>query len=137
MEEEIYLPPSVLSACLLIVVLLLTIGIIIAFCIINHEKLTLCKSRSRKRREREAALAQEMDEKAAKEAAAAAAAAEAEQQQQQTSTIRHPIYARYGMIPPNMGGAFGAFAPAYQTMTVNMNMPSNVVRQNHGFNGPM
>ncbi|CAH8502023.1 unnamed protein product [Schistosoma rodhaini] len=139
MEEEIYLPPSVLSACLLIVVLLLTIGIIIAFCIINHEKLMLCKSRSRKRREREAALAQEMDEKAAKEAAAAAAAAEAErqQQQQQASTIRHPIYARYGMIPPNMGGAFGAFAPTYQTMTVNMNIPSNVVRQNQGFNGPM
>ncbi|TNN16753.1 hypothetical protein EWB00_000198 [Schistosoma japonicum] len=134
-SEEFYLPPSVLSACLLIVVLLLTIGIIIAFCVINHEKLMLCKSRSRKRREREAALAQEMDEKAAKEAAAAAAAAaEAEQQQQQISTVRHPIYARYGMIPPNMGGAFGAFAPTYQTMPGNMNISNNVIRQNTGFN---
>ncbi|KAK4469343.1 hypothetical protein MN116_006584 [Schistosoma mekongi] len=135
--EEFYLPPSVLSACLLIVVLLLTIGIIIAFCVINHEKLMLCKSRSRKRREREAALAQEMDEKAAKEAAAAAAAAaEAEQQrqQQQISTVRHPIYARYGMIPPNMGGAFGAFAPTYQTIPGNMNISNNVIRQNTGFN---
>nr|CAH8838339.1 unnamed protein product [Trichobilharzia regenti] len=146
--DEISLPPSVLSACLLIVVLLLTVGIIIAFCVINHEKLVLCRSRSSKRREREAALAQELAEKAAKEAAAASAA-EAEQQQAAAAAAaaaRHPIYARYGMIPPNMGGAFGAFAPrpmdltsssTYQTVSGgNMNMASgNMGRGNPGYGG--
>ncbi|CAH8493375.1 unnamed protein product [Heterobilharzia americana] len=144
--DELNVPPSVLSACLLIVVLLLTIGIIIAFCVINHEKLMLCKSRSSKRREREAALAQELAEKTAKEAAATAAA-EAEQQQQAAAAAvaaRHPIYARYGMIPPNMGGAFGAFAPrpmdlpsSYQTAPGNMNISNSVGRSNPGYGGPM
>ncbi|KAA3673449.1 uncharacterized protein DEA37_0002628 [Paragonimus westermani] len=115
--EELKVPPAFLSACLLVLVLLLTVGIIIAFCVVNAEKLMLCRTRSRKRREREAALAQEMAEQAAKEAAAAAAAAaEAEVRQQ---NAWHPIYGRYGMVPPTMGGAFGVFAARPMDMTSN------------------
>lgn len=104
---------KILSACLLILVLLLTVGIIVAFCVLNADSLNLCKTRARKRREREAALMSELAEKAAKEAAAAAA--EAERQ----PMAWHPIYGRYGMVPPTMGGAFGMFAPR------TMDIPAN------------
>uniref|UniRef100_A0A183ALD0 Conserved plasma membrane protein n=1 Tax=Echinostoma caproni TaxID=27848 RepID=A0A183ALD0_9TREM len=119
--EELRVPSSVLSACLLIVVLLLTFGIIIAFCVINADKLMICKTRSRKRKEREAALASELAEQAAKEAAAAAAAADSESRQ---PIAWHPIYGRYGMVPPTMGGAFGAFAA--RTMEVPPNQPGGM-----------
>ncbi|TGZ63174.1 hypothetical protein CRM22_007054 [Opisthorchis felineus] len=104
--QELHVPPSFLSACLLLVVLLLTIGIIIAFCVINAERLMLFKTRGRKRREREAALALEMAEQAAKQAAAAAAA----EAQARHHNAWHPISGRYGMGHPGMGGAFGAFS---------------------------
>lgn len=119
--EELRVPSSVLSACLLIVVLLLIFGIIIAFCVMNADKLMICKTRSRKRKEREAALASELAEQAAKEAAAAAAAADAESRQ---PMAWHPIYGRYGMVPPTMGGAFGAFAA--RTLEVPGNQPGGI-----------
>ncbi|KAG5448669.1 hypothetical protein CSKR_104096 [Clonorchis sinensis] len=104
--EELRVPPAFLSACLIVVVLLLTLGIVTAFCIMNAEKLMLCKTRSHKRREREAAVASELAEQAAKEAAAAATV---DVQERQPNSW-HPIYGRFGMVPPTMGGAFGAFA---------------------------
>ncbi|KAG5441156.1 hypothetical protein CSKR_102748, partial [Clonorchis sinensis] len=104
--QELHVPPSFLSACLLLVVLFLTIGIIIAFCVINAERLMLFKTRGRKRREREAALALEMAEQAAKQAAAAAAA----EAQARHHNAWHPISGRYGMGHPGLGGAFGAFS---------------------------
>ncbi|TGZ74011.1 hypothetical protein CRM22_001184 [Opisthorchis felineus] len=104
--EELRVPPAFLSACLIVVVLLLTLGIITAFCIMNAEKLMLCKTRSHKRREREAAVASELAEQAAKEAAAAVTV---DAQERQPNSW-HPIYGRFGMVPPTMGGAFGAFA---------------------------
>lgn len=101
-NDHLNIPPSVLSACLLIVVLMLTFGIIIAFCAMNHKRLMLCQSRTSKRRAREAALAIELAEQAAKNAANAALEA-------QQNALRHPLYGRYGMIPSNMNGAFGPF----------------------------
>ncbi|TPP62392.1 hypothetical protein FGIG_04393 [Fasciola gigantica] len=119
--EELRVPSSVLSACLLIIVLLLIFGIIIAFCVMNADKLMICKTRSRKRKEREAQLASELAEQAAKEAAAALAAADAESRQ---PMAWHPIYGRYGMVPPTMGGAFGVFAA--RTLEVPANQPGGM-----------
>ncbi|CAL8071070.1 unnamed protein product [Calicophoron daubneyi] len=120
-EEELKIPLPVLNACLLVLVLVLTAGIIIAFCVMNGAQLALCKTRGRKRREREAAIQAELAEKAAKEAAAVAA----KQAENNPSLAWHPIYGRYGVVPPTMGGAFGAFAarptdfPSGQPMMVN------------------
>ncbi|CAH8609942.1 unnamed protein product [Dicrocoelium dendriticum] len=135
--EELRVPPAVLSASLLVMVLLLSIGIIVAFCVMNAEKLMLCRTRSRKRREREALLASELADQAAKEAASAAAVAETVERQH---NAWHPIYGRYGVIPPNMGGAFGAFASRTIDTSSNppqmMNMtgaPVNLNRSAAGF----